>query len=193
MTDTPKRRGRPPKAESINRDLADALKSLADATMKQAEENSAVVRAKEMTKAMYPQNQSPPRISDLNPRGDKDYPRPDPIYDKLFLPWQAEKEDLTREELELINLIQPGEYSVRRHDGTEVKIDAKVVTNDVSGKPEQFWLISPMAFSSENRLLMPSLVETLRQMAGDAAKDVMPMDEERRLVASGELGVSIGG
>lgn len=194
---TPKRgRGRPrktplpsPPPSAFNDAVADKL---ADALAALAKENSAEARAKEMAKAIDPMNKAHPQISVLNPQGDKDYPRPKLRFRKAFVPWESREDDFTYEECELLNLMEPGEYRIERNDGTTVTIDVKVVKNDITGKEEEIWFLSPFAYSAENRLLMPGFSKQMRQMLGEKAKGILTMAERNQGVAEGRLPVSIG-
>lgn len=165
--------------------MAEALRSIA-AHMNPANNATA------MKRALRPENTRHPGISALNPRGDKDYPRPKLKYKRVNVPYRSEPEDFDRERIELLNLLEQGQYMVDRNDGTQVQISVKIVRNDLTQEPEELWFISPFAYSSENRLLMPSMTSMMRAMIGEKADSVMTMAEERKLVASGELSVSVG-
>jgi hypothetical protein len=151
-----------------------------------------VTKAKEMAKAVKPQNESPPRISSLNPQGDKDYPRPALPFRKIYVPYEAEPEDFTWEELELMALLETGSYIVKRNDNSKVPITVEVTTNALTKKPEALWIVSELGFSTENRALMPPMANYLRQILGDKAKAILTMEDRREMVSEGALPVSVG-
>jgi len=149
-------------------------------------------RANETKKALRPENVRPPLISTRNPRGDKDFPRPTLRWKRINIPYRAEPEDFDREELDLLNLMEKGQYWIDRNDGSQVVLSVRVVLNDITGDEEELWFISANAFSAENRLLLPPLRVMLRQMLGDKADGVMPIKKEQALVDEGKLAVSQG-
>lgn len=109
-----------------------------------------------------PENSFHPMISSFNPRGDKDFPRPK-LKCEMFLPWPAESgESMTREEIELLNLLVPGTYTILRVDRTPIKLAVVIATSLDSDVPSRLVIHHETAFNNENHTLMP--FDWLRQM-----------------------------
>lgn len=147
-------------------------------------------------KTQFPQGAKRGReISMFNPQGDTKYPRPD-LKCKMFLPWQAEKETLTVEEIRLLNLLEDGDYRVKRNDGTRMTITVKIQTNSNNGKPERLLMNSETGFSNLRHRQCTPLSTMLREMLmqrphlKEAAAAVPTMDAMYEAVAAGELPVS---
>lgn len=132
--------------------------------------------------------QSGPKISVFNHRGEKDFPMP-ALKCEIRAPWQSKPgfHGLTREEVELFNLLQQGQYPVELTDGSRITINVVGVKNSQNGTLEHMTLcgmydeesrIYAALFTKENKQLFPAMTTLLRQMIGDAADGVMPMREE---------------
>ena len=143
-----------------------------------------------------PDNKFAPNISDYNPQGDRQFPRPK-LKCEMFLPWEAEAESLTYEEIELLNLLEDGEYMIKRNDGAKVKVVVKLKMN-TNGTPDVLMMNSEAAFNDENHWMMPGLTIILRQILESrphtrtAAQKIYTMDTRVVMVESGELAVSVG-
>lgn len=130
-----------------------------------------------------------PGISVFNLRGDKDYPRPT-LKCAMFLPWPAEPESLTREELELLNLLEPGEYDVTLVDARKVRLSVTAEKHLNSDVVSKLTIAHPTAFNNEYHMLMP--YNWIRQMAESRtnpvirarAQAVLTMDDEADLIAA---------
>jgi hypothetical protein len=74
--------------------------------------NSAAVAAltAQLDNGVLRQNPDPPLISALNPEGERDNPRPALVGTVFLLNTRLQAEELTREEIELLNALQPGHY-----------------------------------------------------------------------------------
>lgn len=142
--------------------------------------------------ASRPENQVAPNISVYNPRGEKDFPKP-PLKCRMLLPWDAEPESLTREEVELLNLLRPGEYIVRRNDSTKVKITVRAIYKLDSDDLDILLMNHDTAFNNDNHSLIPPFSELLRQILKQnpktrtSADQVLTMDEEEALILAGKL------
>ena len=146
-------------------------------------------------------NQAGPMISPFNPRGEKDFPMPLLKCD-IYAPWKLSPtyHSLDREEVELFNLLEPGEYPVEMVDGTTIRVHVVGVRNANTGALEQMALVGAKddqgkhggLFTNENRHNFPSMKAMLRQMIGEPAESVLTMKRELALIASGELPVSLG-
>ena len=133
--------------------------------------------------AARPSNEAVPMISVLNPRGDKDFPRP-PLKCRILFPWQVEHESCTREEIELINLLIPGDFMVERNDGTKVKLTVRATYKADSDTVDTLFINHDTAFNNDYHWLMPPMRSILRQMLRQNPKTkalanvVLSMEEE---------------
>lgn len=74
--------------------------------------------------------------SPFNPRGDKDYDLP-ALKCEMWDPFKVTDPHIggfTREETELYNLVQPGEYKIKMNDGTYQTVCVVGTTNDETGQ-----------------------------------------------------------
>lgn len=161
--------------------------------------NSAHVAAQALDQAakqQQPDNKFSHNISDFNPQGDSMYPRPK-LKCEMFIPWEAEPESLNFEELELLNLLEDGEFVIKRNDNMKVQVTVKIQMN-LNGKPNRLLMNSETAYNDDNHWMMPPLVSILRQVLAtrpgtkEAAARVLTMDERVEMVLSGALPVSVG-
>ena len=109
--------------------LAEALIAIADAlkTLKAGDNTSATHLAG--IEALLLQQErtrphenlfNPPLISHFNPLGERDHPRPDLKCKMFWVGYEATKDGLTREEIDLFNRMQPGEFRVTKADGSTI-------------------------------------------------------------------------
>lgn len=180
--------------ENIMLMLVDALRGVASGQANAQQVAAAALES--AARQQQPDNKFAPLISVFNPQGDLQYPKPD-LKCKMYLPWEAEKESLTWEEIELLNLLQAGEYTVKRNDGTKIMITVKIVRN-LNGRPERLLMNSETGFNDDNHWLMPPLTTTLRNILDQnpetkqLAREILTMDERYDLVLEGKLPVSVG-
>lgn len=185
----------PPDLAAIISALTTALNRIAE-----GQEDAKVVATEALEKArkqVQPDNKTAPGISVFNPQGDKDYARPS-LKCKMFLPWQAEEVSLTWEEIELLNLLEPGEFAIRRNDGTKVRVTVQM-TKTIDGKPDRLMLNAETGFDNLNHKLMPPLTDLLRQILklgssrqAKAAEKILTMEARETLVREGQLPISVG-
>lgn len=138
-----------------------------------------------------------PDRSVFNPRGQKDYPMPD-LKCEVLMPWPLRKgfmHGLTREEVELMNLIEPGEYVISLLDGTDVQCCVLGTRNTLTRKVERLAFMGTRdeesghystLYSKERRNAFPSMVATLREILdqkGTSYAHIMTMKEENRRIA----------
>jgi hypothetical protein len=168
--------------------LTEGLKSFREAQIQ-----SANIIANMQRSTVSPENKFVPEISVYNPRGDKDYPRP-LLRCEYFLPWPVKPssaEELTREEIELLNLVLPGEHLVVRADRTRVKIKVRIITKLDSDEPNRIIFEHDTAFNNDYHRLMP--FDWIRQVVESnpktraAAKAVLTMEEEEALILARKL------
>jgi hypothetical protein len=163
--------------------LAEGLKA-----MRQGQIDGANIIANMQRSTTSPENKFFPAISVYNPRGDKDFPRP-PLRCKYALPWPVEPsaaEELTAEEIELLNLLVTGEHLVIRADRTRIKVICRIHTKLDSDEPSLVVLNHETAFNNDYQRLMP--YDWIRQMLESnpktraAAKMVLTMEEREALI-----------
>jgi hypothetical protein len=141
-------------------------------------------------------NATGPGISVFNPRGQKDYAMP-MLKCELYAPFQLtpslqeSSPSLDREEVELFNLLEPGEYQIQLADESWIPVCVVGRKNGLTGKLEQLGLMGSVdadtghhtaLFTSSNKQTFPTFKKMLRQILGSAANGVMPMVEEQRRV-----------
>ena len=169
--------------------LAAAFDRMAGAQLEGADR---VARATRI--ANRPSNEVPPGISVFNLRGDKDFPKPT-LKCRFLLPWEVEKDgsSCTREEVELLNLLIPGEYAIRRNDDTRVKLTVRATYKLDSDVIDTILVNHDTAFNNDYHALMPPMSNFLRQMLKQnpktkaAADHVLSMEEEEALILVGKL------
>jgi len=152
-----------------------------------------------------------PKISPYNWRGEKDHPMPE-LKCELLTPFsitpelQRSSPQLDREEVELFNLLEPGEYTLKLTDASRIPCNVVGVRNQLTGKLERLSLHGlrdpdtnhyTALFSRDNRHRFPELRVLLRQIVGEKANGVMTMEEELRRTQLAEdhpdrLSVSVG-
>lgn len=148
--------------------------------------------AKATKVASRPSNEAFPSISVFNLRGDKDFPKPRLKY-LILAPYPIEHEMVTREEIELLNIVTPGEYVVRRNDNTKIKITIRATYKLDSDDMDKVLINHDTAFNNDYHQLMPPFSNWLRQIltqnpkTKQAANLVLTMDEEAALIVAGKL------
>lgn len=184
--------------EALISKLTEALERVSSAQIEGAK-----IISEENKRAHRPSNEVVPNVSVFNRRGvllDSNSPGPHkpPLKCIMLIPWLVEWESITREEAELLNLLQPGEYSLKRIDNSKVRV---TITLDykVDGKtPSRLVVTHDTAFNNDNFRMMPPLPDMLRQylrqhdpetavMAGAVLTD----EEEEALIEAGELSISV--
>ena len=166
------------------------------------------VQKKQLTQTAPKSLSQGPQISEFNPRGQKDFPMPE-LKCEIHAPWQSKPglHAFTREEVELVNLLEPGTYHVDMVDGSTIAVNVVGVKNGQTGKIESLTLcgvyddttrIYAALYTKENKQLFPGFAAMLRQMLGeDRCANVLTMREEKRRIALPEdspnhLAVSVG-
>lgn len=167
--------------------LAEALTGLKSATLQAAQ-----MQADMQRRVHRPENEFNPKISTFNLRGDKDFPRPR-LRCEFFLPWPVtnDQEQLTREEVELLNLLQAGEWTIRRSDRSKLKIEVRQVNKLNSDEPSRVLINHETGFNNDNHRLLP--FDWIRQLVSANPKtkalaaSVLTMDEEEALILAGQF------
>jgi hypothetical protein len=160
-------------------------------------------------------NAAGPAISVFNPRGEKDYPMPELQCEvNMPFPQRPGLHGFTREEVELMNLVEPGDYVIELNDGQPQQLSVIGKRNHATGKIEGLRFSGPIdpdtgrhtpLFTAQNKQQFPNCATLLRQILGEKAHGVMPMAVEREkvsaflaatdkeaAVAAGALSVSLG-
>lgn len=138
-------------------------------------------------------NQAGALRSPFNPRGDKDFPMPD-LQCEMWIPYKITDPHiggLDREEVELLNLLTPGDYVIEMNDGATQQVSVVGTRDNASGKLFKLELKGPRdedgqhtgLFIKERRQQFPSLKSMLRQIIGEEkAASVLSMKEEARRI-----------
>lgn len=196
------RLAQPNSSASESSHLANLITTLSTAMerVSQSSLEGAKLMAEESRKAHRPSNQVVPNRSVFNQRGEN---RPDGsskprLKCTMMIPWLVENESATREEVELLNLLEPGMYSLRRNDGTKVSLTVTVETKADMKTPSRLVMNHETAFNNDNFKMMPPLTDMLRQLLkqhpksiASAANAILSEDEETALIEAGDLAVSV--
>lgn len=175
--------------------LTTALVRMSDSNM----EGSQLIAAehRRATQAVRPSNQIIPGISVFNRRGEMlaDYQKPK-LKCLMMLPWIAEWESLTREEVELLNLLQAGQYVVKRIDRSRINVTV-AIEYKTNGDPSRLVMNHETAFNNDNFKMMPPLADILRDIlkqhdrsVAKEAAAILSDEEEEALIEAGELTIS---
>lgn len=177
--------------------LSAALQRLAETNI----EGSKLI-ASETRRAHRPSNEIAPGISVFNRRGlnlpeDATGVRKPLLKCLMMIPWLVEWESITREEAELLNLIEAGEYTLRRIDDSTIRVSVQMEYR-VDGKPSRMLINHDTGFNNDNFRLVPRLADYLRQLLRQhdsveikrRAAAVLSDQEEADLIEAGELSVS---
>ncbi len=165
--------------------LAESLQGLRTGQMQAAQLTADMQR-----RVTRPENNFPPNLSAYNPRGDKDFPRP-PLKCPMLIPWPVEQEAHTREEIELLNLLEQGEYVITRSDRSKLKLTVAIARKLDSEEPSQLSVNHETGFNNDNHKMLPH--DWIRQLAmanpktKAAAANVLTMEEELVLIAAHKL------
>ncbi len=98
--------------------------------------------AASMKVAMKPENADPPLISDFNPMGDRDHPRPELKCPFTMNGAELPKELLTVEEIVLLNQLEPDHYRITKTDDTQVIVSVVAEHDSASGLLTKMNLVS---------------------------------------------------
>lgn len=181
------------RSEELMIRLSAALERVSEAQL----EGSKLI-ADETRRAHRPSNEVVPHVSVFNRRGIllPDYQKPK-LKCIMLLPWLVEWESITREEVELLNLLQAGEYVMKRIDNSKVRVDVRIEYKTDGVTPSRLLLNHDTAFNNDNFKLVPPMPDMLRQLLKQhdpeirsIAAAIMTDEEEEALIEAGELTVS---
>lgn len=197
-TETPVKKnkgGRPRKAAAvpaaaqtgISPDMAALIAALTKAQI-----DGPKAQAEAFAKIQNPSNVVSTGRSAFNPRGNKldDYQMPE-LKCEIHAPHPLHPayHGLDREEVELFNLLEPGEYRITLTDDSMAKMTVKAIRNDVTGRIEKMRIES--GWTDEHKGKYPGARVWLREILGAKANGVMTMKQELSLIEAGELSVSV--
>lgn len=191
--------------EELMSRLAHALERVSESQL----EGSRLI-ASETRRAHRPSNEVAPNISVFNRRGmllpeDADGPRKPLLKCIMLIPWLVEWDSCTREEVELLNLLQAGEYHLSLVDKSRIKMEVRIDLK-VDGHTPSRLLMNNVgtdgqpgtAYNNDNFRLIPALSDLLRQILRQhdpetraLAAAVMSDEEEEALIEAGELTTSV--
>jgi hypothetical protein len=186
-------RSAPQSNSEITERLAEALERVSS-----AQTEGAKLIAAETRRAHRPSNEVVPQRSVLNLQGERDFPKPK-LKCVMMIPWLVDQDSVTREEVQLLNLLQPGEYVVSKMDGTKVKVSVRIDYGLDEITPSRLLMNNETAFNNDNQRWVPPLAMMLRQMLGQhkdssivaSSRAVLTMDEEAALIEAEKLPVSV--
>lgn len=132
------------------------------------------------------------QISPFNPRGEREFPMPR-LKCEMFAPWKMDPNShgQTREEVELLNMLEPGDYTITMNDDSTLAICIVGTRNHATGKLERLefkrkndqGLPEGSPFNNDNKQQFRSLAIILREILGDKAEDVLTMKQEKARIA----------
>lgn len=189
------------KQQAPSSDMEKMMGLLTEAMNRIAESQTqgAQLMAAETRRAHRPSNEVTHGISVFNQRGQllDDYKKPR-LKCLMLLPWLAEWESLTCEEVELLNLLEAGSYSLIRIDRTKVKVSVVIDYGVDEVTPSRLVMNHDTAFNNDNFRLMPPLSDMLRQILkqhsaeiAQQAAVVLTEEEVAAMIACGDLSVSV--
>lgn len=130
------------------------------------------IAAQAAAKARRPENNPGPLVSDFNPDGERDHPRP-PLRSIMYfgsspIGTPQDNSQLTTDEIQALNAVTPGYYNITKMDGSKVVIEVRGRVNS-NRKLERLWFLLPEG--DEDKNLYPPLAEFARQCAEDHRVD----------------------
>jgi|TARA_R110000824_G_scaffold360437_2_gene548178 hypothetical protein len=122
------------------------------------------IAARAAAKARRPENNPGPLVSDYNPVGDRDHPRP-PLRATMYfgsspIGTPQDNAQLTKGEIEALNEVTPGYYNITKMDGSKVVIEVRGQVN-ANRKLERMWFLLPEG--DEDKNLYPPLASFAQQ------------------------------
>jgi hypothetical protein len=144
-----------------------------------------------------PENANPPLVSDMNPKGERDHPKPAFPYPFFDCNGNAEiaHHQATYEECELLVQLVPGHYLVEKSNGQAEPVSVVATRDSASGEISKMQIFRRTKGEFAND--WPPLVRVLEQMIGVAPS---PMPERAvlrpkfgRVAHAGSFGTPGGG
>lgn len=122
------------------------------------------------------ENRRSPEVSVYNPLGERDHPRPQLKCQMMNGPYPIERDTLTWEEIDLLNQLEPGVFSVQRTDGSYMRLTI-TGERDANDTLTKLTIRYPMANEEDNKHV-PRLVPMLQQILGMAAPSREALEAE---------------
>lgn len=181
--------------------LAQALTRLSETTLASAQIQAEATNrvAAETKRAHRPSNEVTPMISVFNRRGNllEEYQKPK-LRCTMLVPWLLENDSCTREEVELFNLLEPGEYRIRRIDRSFITVTVSVEYKADQETLSRLVLTHETGYNNDNFRLMPANPDWLRYVLKQHKNDltraladcVLSDEQEEALISTKELSVS---
>ena len=117
-----------------------------------------------------------PNISTLNPKGERDNPRPALKCKMFWVGFKMAPDSLTYEEINLLNRVVPGAYRVTKSDGKSVPFTVGA-TQDMAGRLEKMTFRFPCK-NTEDRMNHMPMTSYLREVLGDTLPKVEQLIEQ---------------
>ena len=125
-----------------------------------------------VTKTRPTENNPGPLVSDFNPRGERDHPRPRLRATMYFgsapIGTPTDNSQLTEEEITALNAVTPGYYSIAKMDGSKAVVEVKGQVN-ANRTLERLWFILPEGDDDKN--LYPPLTRFADQCSEEQRVD----------------------
>lgn len=177
-------------AGGSNEMIATAMMAMAEAMrgFGSAQKEGANTIADMQRRVQMPENRFAPMISAYNLRGEREFPRPALRCPTLLEGIPFEAEVCTREEIELLNLLEPCEVIIRRNDDTGVKVLVSAEMHLDSNQPSKIKIQHGTAFNNDQHKQMAK--DWIRQIVEanprtrDQGKMVLTMREEAALIVA---------
>lgn len=188
-------RGAAPDSERREEMVASAMAQLATAMseVSRSQREGAKLIADETRRAARPSNEVVPEISVFNRQGRYANKKP-PFKCPMMVPWLLEWESCTREEVELANLLQPGEYVIKRVDNSKFLVTVTVDYKLDRVSPSRLLMTNSTAYTNDSHRMLPALVEQFRQVLRQhpaavkaKAANIMSDEQEEALIEAGEI------
>ena len=147
--------------------LVELVQSMAKAQMLDAEAIStiaakAATTASETLKDQWWNEAKYPNISAFNPAGEKAHPRPELKGDVYWAGYLLRGDELTKEEIDLLNQVQPGSYRMRDRGGNDQPFIVRDLDPTVRGS-RRLLILFPCT-DTDQRHNLPTMVEMLTQV-----------------------------
>jgi len=131
--------------------IAQALQSIKSGENGAAERLASIERFLMNQESVRPHENlfAPPMISNYNPLGERDNPRPDLRCKVIWVGYELTKDGLNRTEIDLLNRVKPGAYRVQKADGRIIQFTVSEKLND-AGEAEKLIIHFPTKGDERN-------------------------------------------
>lgn len=166
----------------------------------------AFTKGMEQVREPKPENKFHPGISELNPAGERDFPRPglkcefflgtqDAKTGHIYRTYPYDAQDLTAYEQIALNTLEPASAVIKRIDGMPIRVQVVPTRDPVSDEITRMVIVVPtdvIAKGSQTKNFLPSLVSLVAQITGkdfstlslDDLKWFMAEHREKRYVSA---------